>query len=319
MTPDFFPRDQFYCLLDEQPDYLVPPRLFRPIEGHGSLMINPRCWFAWQGPPPPDVASRIGAGAVIGFFNTPWMVWVDNPATGALTPFWLGPELAHVLVDLVPGQTLRAMPRDELLDILWNAHVVVTPDHSALRRREWHALAQYNSALFRRGHVALDNLLHPFHLGALRRYFRHQTRSGKFPLGDGQVSGRYFAHKEPVADFFHRQLTGMIGDIAGAPVKPSYSYLALYQAGADLSPHVDRDQCEYTVTLCFDATPEPEAAVPWPIHLQTAEGPVSVWQYLGDGLLFRGRYLSHWRNTLPDGNTASSILFHYVDHGTAVT
>jgi len=36
-------------------------------------------------------------------------------------------------------------------------------------------------------------------------------------------------------------------------------------------------------------------------------------QGIGDALLFRGRYLSHWRDQLPEGYTSSSILFHFVD------
>jgi hypothetical protein len=313
MTPDFFPRDRYYCLLDEQPDHLVSARLLQPREGYGPLIINPLCWFGWQGSPSADMASRMGP--VDGFFLTPWIVWVDDPATRALAPFWLGPELAHVLVDRAPGQELGVALPPHLLNLLWNAEIVVTPDHAARRRREWFALARYYSLLFPRGYVALDRLIHPFHLGSLRRYFRHQTRHQRYQLGDGQTSGRFVAHNEPVASFFHRQLTHALGDASGALIDPSYSYVTLYQGGADLAPHTDREQCEYTLSLCFDATPEPQAQAPWPLQIMTAEGALSIWQYLGDGLLFRGRYLSHWRPQLPDGHTASSILFHYVDQG----
>jgi len=30
-------------------------------------------------------------------------------------------------------------------------------------------------------------------------------------------------------------------------------------------------------------------------------------------LLFRGRYLTHWRDRLPEGYTSSSILFHFIE------
>ncbi len=313
MTPDFFPRDRYYCLLDDQPDYLAPSRLLQPREGYGELTINPLCWFAWQGPPSPDVEAR--AGPRDGFFETPWMVWVDDPATRSLTPYWLGPELAHLLNGMRPGQPLQAALNDEMLAILWNAQIVVTPDHETRRRRQWLDAARSYATHFPRGYVALDNLIHPFHLGALRRYFRYQTRTGRLQLNDGQTEGRYVAHNEPVASFFHRQLTQAIGDATGALVQPSYSYVTLYQGGAALDPHTDREQCEYTLSLHFDSTPEPEAQTPWPLELMTAEGALSVWQHFGDGLLFRGRYLPHWRSRLADGYTASSILFHYVDLG----
>jgi hypothetical protein len=313
LTPDFFPPDRYYCLLDEQPDYLIPPRLLRGREGYGPLMINPQCWFAWQGPAPPDIAAR--AGPIDRFYDTPWIVWVDDPATRGLTPFWLGPELAHVLYQLTPGQLLPGGLSDELRNLLWTAQIVVTPDHAARRRRQWMEAARWYCAQFPRGFVALDDLIHPFHLGALRRYYRHQTRTGRLQLGDDQAAWRYVAHNEPVARFFHQQLTYLISDVSGALVTPSYSYVTLYQGGANLDPHTDREQCEYTLSLCFDATPEPPAQVPWPVNLLTAEGALSVRQHLGDGLLFRGRYLTHWRDRLADDQTSSSILFHYVDAG----
>jgi len=307
------PRDRYYCLLDSQPDHLVPGRLLGQRDGYGRLIINPMCWFGWQGPPPPEMAARMAPPDA--FFMTPWVVWVDDPATRAITPFWLGSDLAHLLLAKTPGQELRAdeIPAD-LLAILWNAEVVVTPDHEAQRRQGWTKAARSYSSLFSRGYVGIDRLIHPFHVGALRRYFRYHTRHRRFQLGDGQ-SDRFFAHNDPVAGFFHRQLAHVLGDAIGVSIQPTYSYIALYQGGATLKPHTDREQCEYTLSWCFDATPEPDAQVPWPLHLMTADGAVTVSQHLGDGLLFRGRYLSHWRERLPDDQTASFILFHYADEG----
>ena len=315
MTPEFFPEEAYFCLLDDQPDYLAPQRLIAQREGYGDLMINPACAFAWQGPPPPDIAHRIGD--TTGLYDTPWMVWVDDPGTRAVMPYWLGPQLAHLLVDMRPGEVLRHRPREDLLAILWQAAIVVTPDHAARRRRVWWAAAQAAAAQAPAGWAVVEGLLHPFHIGALRRYLRRQIRLGRLPLGDGQSADRYTAHNDPVAGFFHHQLTQAMCDAAGAIVTSSYSYVTAYQGGADLAPHTDREQCEYTLSLCVDATPEPVAQVAWPLCLQTHQGPLAVWQHLGDGLLFRGRYLPHWRERLAPDQTVSNFLFHYVDAGFA--
>jgi hypothetical protein len=48
------------------------------------------------------------------------------------------------------------------------------------------------------------------------------------------------------------------------------------------------------------------------LYLDTREGTVTVYQALGDGLLYRGRALPHYRRTLAEGNTSTSIFFHYV-------
>jgi hypothetical protein len=311
MTPDFFPRHSFYCLLDDQPDYLVPTRLVEQRNGHGELLVNPQCWFGWHGPLPPAMAAR--AGSTAGFYDMPWMVWVEDAGTHALLPFWLGPEYAQVLHEMQPGEPPGVELPENISQILQAAQILVEPDHAARRRKQWLDAVQYYSALFSRGFVALPTLLHPFHVGALRRYYRYHTRAGSFTLGDGQTPGRYVAHNESVTNFFQRQLNTVISDIARTLVKPSYSYLALYQGGAELDRHVDREQCEYSVTLCIDATPEPAAQVPWPLQLGTEDGELSVWQHVGEALFYRGRYLPHWRDRLADGYTSSSILLHYVD------
>jgi hypothetical protein len=311
MIPDFFPPDRYCCLLDGQPDYLTPQRLILPRDGQGPLMINPACAFAWQGPPPPDMAARIGDTG--GFYDTPWMIWVDDEATRAVTPYWLGPELAHLLVDLRPGQVLSGRPPEEALAILWQAQVIVTPDHAARARLAWMARARIAAAQAPKGWAPLEGLLPAFHVGALRRYLRGAIRRGRLTLGDGQSDGRYTAHNEPAVAFFHRQLAEALSDAVGNRIVPSYSYVTAYQAGAALPPHTDREQCEYTFSLAIDATPEPAAQVPWPLWLQTHDGAIAVWQHLGDGLLFRGRYLPHWREQLGWDQTACNILFHYVD------
>ena len=73
-----------------------------------------------------------------------------------------------------------------------------------------------------------------------------------------KVSRRYVAYNEPVARFFHHQITATLRAVAGEPLKPSYVYLASYLSGAELKKHTDREQCEFSVTLCLDFSPEPE-------------------------------------------------------------
>ncbi len=158
----------------------------------------------------------------------------------------------------------------------------------------------------------MGQLIHPFHVSALRRYYRHQLRRGKLRLGDHQSPRRYVAHNDPVACFFHYQLAAAVTAFAGEPVKPSYVYLASYQPGAILKKHTDREQCEFSVTLCLDYSPEPRDATPWPLHLHKKSGMVNVFQAIGDALLYRGRELQHSRDALPEGHTSTSIFFHYV-------
>jgi hypothetical protein len=79
-----------------------------------------------------------------------------------------------------------------------------------------------------------------------------------------------------------------------------------------LKKHTDREQCEFSVTLCLDFSPEPELAASWPIRLDTGKGTVTVYQALGDGLVYRGTQVPHYRFPLAEGRTSTSIFFHYV-------
>jgi hypothetical protein len=164
----------------------------------------------------------------------------------------------------------------------------------------------------KKGYAPLQGLIHPFHVAALRRYYRYRIRTGAIPLGDGQSPRRYVAYNDPVARFFHRQIAGAMSAVAGESVKPSYVYLASYLSGAELRKHVDREQCEFSITLCLDYSPEPAVATPWPICLDTPTGQVTVYQALGDGLAYRGTRLLHYRSKLGEGQTSTSMFFHYV-------
>jgi hypothetical protein len=111
-----------------------------------------------------------------------------------------------------------------------------------------------------------------------------------------------------------------VSAVAGEPVKPSYVYFASYLSGAELRKHTDREQCEFSVTLCLDFSPEPALATSWPIRLVTGNdtcddshaGTVTVYQAIGDGLAYRGTRLPHYRDVLGEGQSSTSIFFHYV-------
>jgi hypothetical protein len=197
--------------------------------------------------------------------------------------------------------------------ILERAGILVSEESTARRRGEREESVRRSSALFqKRGYAPLHGLIHPFHIAALRRYYRQRIRTGTIPLGDGQSPRRYVAYNDPVVLFFHRQIANTFSMVTGEPIKPSYVYLASYLSGAELKKHVDREQCEFSITLCLDFSPEPAVVTPWPICLDTPTGKVRVYQALGDGLAYRGTRLPHYRSPLPNGQTSTSIFFHYV-------
>jgi hypothetical protein len=278
---------------------------------HEPLFLNPQCSVLPAGQVPADLEPH--RDLLKNFYLQGTVAWVRDPATASLHPFWLGPRLEAVVSSLRAGEPVPAsVPRDARA--LLAAAGIVTPENHAERRiAEWaEVMSKANAGFQRKGYAPLGNLIRPLNLAALRRYYRHAIRRGAIPLGDVQSPRRYAVHDESIARFFHHQIAKAISAVVGEAIKPSYVYLASYLSGAELKKHIDRQQCEFSVTLCLDFSPEPQLATSWPICLDTPEGTVTVYQALGDGLVYRGTKVPHYRGVLAEGHTSTSIFFHYV-------
>lgn len=193
------------------------------------------------------------------------------------------------------------------------ARILVDPKDEGGFFSKRNAILRRRQARFHKnGYAEVGQLIHPFHIGSLRHYSRRVLRKGGMRLGDSLSPERYVAYDEVVFSFFHRQLTGLVSDLVGTPVKPTYVYTICYQAGSDLPRHKDRAQCQYTVTLLLDCAPDLRGKSPWPLFLETTKGAVEIRQRVGESLLYRSTEIPHSRTPIPDGMTSTSVLFHYV-------
>jgi hypothetical protein len=311
-TPHGYPAWLYHVLLDEQPHYLAPRRLLHSPTDSRGLVVNPGCWFCWHGPLPADKAVRTAFADHL--CPSDWMVWVDDPGTGAVWPFWVGYDYIGHLADMVPGlpPPHRLPPQVEW--VLREAAILVPIGDGEQRRGEWRRRSVALAAQFQRGYVSLGDLIHPFHLGALRRYYRFHTRSGSFSWVESPGAERSFsAYNDAVACFHQHQLARMVSDVVLAEVRPSYTIFSAHQSWSAQPSQVDGERSEYCLSLCLDASPEPDRQNPWPLDLQVPDGVLRVWQHLGEGLLYRARYLPHARERLPAGCSSSSLELYYAD------
>jgi hypothetical protein len=273
--------------------------------------MNPDCVVCADGELPEEMAGWQQETSGFALHGT--IVWVRDSISGCLMPFWLGPQLESVVRGLGPDAPAPAALSSNARRWLSEAGILVRADHHDRISLRWQRTLEKSSAAFQqKDYVPIADLIHPFHLAALRRYYRQLIRTGAIRLGDGQSPRRYVAHNEPVARFFHRSITSKLSALAGRALKPSYVYLASYLSGAELKKHTDREQCEFSITLCLDFSPEPELETQWPIRLDTPTGTTTVYQALGDALAYRGTRVPHYRDLLSAGQTSTSIFFHYV-------
>ena len=308
-----FRPDRFHCLLDELPVHLIPQTPFRAMQSQPEceLYLTPHCQIRDAEDLPEEFAEH--RDLLSGFDLRGTIAWIRNLPGESLQPFWLGPELATQIRGLRANESVPQSVPAKTRSLLAAAGILVPAhwDETSRSRRE-EVIRRAGPMFQTKGYAPIGDLIHPLHIASLRRYYRRQIRSGAIPLGDGQSPLRYVGYNEPVARFFHQQIAPTISAIAGEPLKPSYVYMASYVSGADLRKHVDREQCEFSVTLCLDFTPEPKLATPWPIRLDTASGTTTVYQALGDSLAYRGTRLPHYRDRLGPAQTSTSIFFHYV-------
>ncbi|MDH5255526.1 MAG: hypothetical protein OEW72_06365 [Gammaproteobacteria bacterium] len=184
------------------------------------------------------------------------------------------------------------------------------------RAADWQRQTTAGRAALRdRRYAVLREIVPPAPRARLRHYVRQLVQRGYFPaLGDGQVELRSALHNEPTIASLHRGLAAIVSSLCGETVQASYCYLGCYEAGAVLERHKDRPQCNYNLSLVLDmqGPPEKPEPDPWPIYLELDGRPEAVLLQVGDGLVYSGTDVWHWRDALPRGQRAIVCFFHFV-------
>ena len=305
------------CFLDALPAPPVSGRSHvdaQPMAPSEGLMVNSSLRYFVAG----ESAAHLGEGVenlsdILSDCDT---AWVREVRTGIWTPFGVRGEWVELVQSLKAGQPAPNGLGDSMRRVLSMAQILVEPGHEQALKASWRQTRQDAQTSYRQSGLAvLRNLIHPLHLGAIRRYYRDLVASGKLPLGDSQVPDRYWMHSESFARFLHGQLAELTGYVVGAQIKPSYVYFAAYNAGAALARHVDREQCQFSISLQVDFSPERDGPCEWPLYMESP-GPQPVVHAvdlgIGDAVIYRGRELMHYRHPLGEGCQSMSIFLHYV-------
>ena len=293
---------KFGCFLDEvcvepaptDPDWIVHPSYRLQVGATVPMGLARRARFREQ------------------FVRDQPIAWIEDSATRVLYPFVAGREHIAVLRRFIAGEPAPPVSH-QMAAQLATVGIFVTPSVLARTAEDANARARMARAqLAEQRYCLLPAIMHSDQVAALARYYDRIIASGNWTFGDAQVSHRYGWHNEPVARYYHHQLSAYVGEIAGVPVRPSYSYVSAYRGGrASLRPHVDRKQCVYTISLWLRSRESP-AAEPWPLWLHSPQGIVAVTQSAGDAILFHGCELPHWRDQPPPGGASTTLIFHYV-------
>jgi hypothetical protein len=146
-----------------------------------------------------------------------------------------------------------------------------------------------------------------------------QKRSDDGVFNDHQVPGTYSCYSDPFMESLLYTMKGDIAKIMGLDLAEQYSYWRLYKKGDDLKRHIDRDSCEYSITMCLGYSKEGDT---WPMYVdpELASVPyvsknnpgIAVHMEPGDLIAYKGRILEHWREPF-EGDFMAQVFLHYND------
>lgn len=94
--------------------------------------------------------------------------------------------------------------------------------------------------------------------------------------------------------------------VVGEELLPTYSYARLYSNGDELLKHSDRPACEVSVTIQLGRSHH----YAWPIYMGGVRYDIAE----GDGVIYRGCDIEHWREVCngPTDYYSGQLFLHYV-------
>lgn len=162
--------------------------------------------------------------------------------------------------------------------------------------------------------LALPGLLSDSDTTRVGEYYRLMDEAGWLvPTSDPE---RLVTGNDPVGWALLRRFLPIVQAIVGVPIRESYTFTAVYLPGAALPMHVDRLQCEYTISLFLDCDRLPVGErSPWSLDVESPSQvePLRFHQARGEGILLKGRELRHGRPDALEHDRCMVVMLHYVD------
>lgn len=158
-------------------------------------------------------------------------------------------------------------------------------------------------------YALIGNFLNQQIVNSYYYYMLHMVQSQNVTLDEHQIPGNLMLRDDIVFDTLLSKMRPVISSIVQKNLLPTYAFCRYYQNGQKLKKHTDREACEYSMTINLGW----EARKPWPIYLKNEKKETrKVHINVGDGLIYKGRDLTHWRKKFK-GEHQVQLFLHYVD------
>lgn len=161
-----------------------------------------------------------------------------------------------------------------------------------------------------KGFEVVPHFIPPFFAQYLRNYFDLLRINDQIPnKGDEQVEKSLGIYGDPAFDMLMLMCLSKVEEVVGKKLLPTYTYARIYFNGAALLPHVDREECEHSVSLCLGG----EHDALWPLWFKNENtDPEYAAMSEGDAVIYKGNKVHHWRDEF-EGTTQFQVFMHYVE------
>jgi hypothetical protein len=134
------------------------------------------------------------------------------------------------------------------------------------------------------------------------------------PEGPGtQVANAHSVYGDTLMETLLYFLRPHVEQASGKQLCPTYSYYRVYRPGDTLKKHIDRPACEISTTVCFGQYYTlMDENYRWGMYVGED---TLIKQNVGDGIIYRGCEIPHWRDEFSAGPTSYQVqaFFHYID------
>jgi len=159
------------------------------------------------------------------------------------------------------------------------------------------------------GYAVIGGLIATDRTVRLRDHLAARAAAGTLRMrGDDQVPGTPHVYGDPEIDALMQDIKPAVEIHSGLSLHPTYSFARIYKNGDVLPPHRDREACEISISLNLGQEP----SAPWPLNIGEQHAPFAAMLGPGDGVLYKGMELTHWRNAY-QGSRMFQVFLHYVD------
>lgn len=297
-----------------QPVQLKSPSfsLRRKVKQADDLALNPSVELQFDLEPPERVRCRSFHSAAL--LRERPILWLTDFLTGTVYPQWLPDSLKLPVYELVNGDRSIGSLSREMGRALVERSILMSQrlmqEQLEVRRSK---LRSTGVQLAQEGFAILRQAIFPPFFEVIRDYVRCLEAEGGLAKGDIHCHRRLVAKDDPGLGVLHAPLATVLEEALGMALRPTFTYLLLYQNEASLPRHVDRAQCRWNISLAIDATDPGGSPFIWPLQVEVGGASRKIDLAPGDAAVYSGTQLAHWRDPLPPGHRATICTFHFVE------